>query len=257
MEGGITRLLGETMRVILCEQCGTPLPWTARYCAACGTAVSLHPVISNIPDAQDQSTNQPHVDSFQSYSFYKMPAVNDPDETQRLDHPRSSVGLDDPDETQRLNHTRVRITSGHLPAAPAVDATSHILLEDWLNDEDMDDETVLSRSDTWQKFVTRKTPVTGVGVVRAVAPSTPVPPITPLPPPYSREIDLTPEPGYKKWPPRYWFMPRVTGWISIVIIIAMFLAGGFGVYVSLGRNTATKPSTPISGRKSRPATRRE
>ncbi len=42
-------------------------------------------------------------------------------------------------------------------------------------------------------------------------------------------------------------MPRVAGWVAIVIIIALLLGGGFGVFVSLGRNASSLPSTgPLS-----------
>src|SRR6202011_4054160 len=53
-------LRGEFMRVIHCEQCGTPLPWTAQFCAICGAAVSLHPLISDYPDTSDQHTKRQH-----------------------------------------------------------------------------------------------------------------------------------------------------------------------------------------------------
>src|ERR1700681_4790072 len=120
------------MRVIHCEQWGTPLPWTAQFCAIGGAAVSLHPLISDYPDTSDQYTKRQHTGSLKTYSFYKM-------------------GQSDPDETQRINHTLVRAHSTPLPvpSALAEAAASHAFIEDWSEDEEIDNET--SRLDTWQK----------------------------------------------------------------------------------------------------------
>jgi Viral BACON domain len=245
------------MRVIHCEQCGTPLPWTAQFCAICGAAVSLHPLISDYPDASGQYTKRPRTGSLKTYAFYKM-------------------GQSDPDETQRINHTLVRANSTPLPTLPALDdaAASRAFVEDWSEDEEMDGET--SRRDTWQKFVTRKTSAIPVGTtdaeasatapyrVRAdaqplapalgngaVAPAAPIPSATA---PYRVRADAQPlapalvsPPPYKKQPPRYPLMPHLAGWVAIAIIIALLLGGGFGVFVSLGRNASSGPSTgPLS-----------
>ncbi len=132
------------MRVIHCEQCGTPLPWTAQFCATCGAAVSLHPLISDYPDTSSHYTKRQHTGSLKTIAFYKM-------------------GQSDPDETQRINHTLVRANSTPLPALPAFEdaAASRAFVEDWSEDEEIDSET--SRLDTWQKFVTRKTPAIPAG----------------------------------------------------------------------------------------------
>ncbi len=248
--------LGGFMRVIHCEQCGTPLPWTAQFCAICGAAVSLHPLISDYPDASGQNTKRPRTGSLKTYAFYKM-------------------GQSDPDETQRINHTLVRANSTPLPILSDFDAAaaSPPFVEDWSEDEELDDET--SRRDTWQKFVTRKTPAISTGTPGAETPAPPPyrvgaglapalengtpyrvglastlvsPP--PAPPPYRVRAGLAPllpPPPYKKQPPRSSLMPRVAGWVGIAIIIALLLGGGFGVFVSLGRNASTGPSTgPLS-----------
>ncbi len=145
---------GKVMRVIHCEQCGTPLPWTAQFCAVCGTAVSLHPLISDYPDAAGQYAKRPRTGSLKTYSFYKM-------------------GQSDPDETQRINHTQVRANNTQLPTVPAFDvaASSHAFVEDWSEEEAIEGE--ISRRDTWQKFVTHKTPAISVGTMDAVVPVTP------------------------------------------------------------------------------------
>ena len=267
------------MRVIHCEQCGTPLPWTAQFCAICGAAVSLHPLISDYPDASGQNKKRPRTGSLKTYSFYKM-------------------GQSDPDETQRINHTLVRANSTPLPTLPARDDApgSQAFIEDWSEDEGMDDQT--SRRATWQKFVTRKTSAVPTGTPNAATPVTPpyrvraglapalgnglapalensiapapgnglplATPITPIPPtspPYRVRAGLAPalgnglppalensvppliSPHYKKQPPRSPLMPRVAGWIAIAVIVALLLGGGFGVFISLGRNASSGPST--------------
>jgi Viral BACON domain len=242
------------MRVIHCEQCYTPLPWTAQFCAICGAAVSLHPLISDYPDASGQYTKRPRTGALKTYAFYKM-------------------GPDDPDETQRIDHSRVRAHSTPLPTVSAFDdaASTHALVEgwseeDWSEEEEMDGETL--RRDTWQKFVTRKTPAVPVGIMSAVAPVTPlnwvgadaqplapalgngpfapaapIEPVLPATPPYRVRAGLAPAQVqfYKKQPPRSPLMPRVAGWVAIAIIVALLLGGGFGVFVSLGHNPPTGP----------------
>src|SRR5579863_3699825 len=113
------------MRVIHCEQCGTPLPWTAQFCAICGAAVSLHPLISDYPDTSDQNTKRPRTGSLKTYAFYKL-------------------APEDPDETQRINPKQVRANSTQPSTLPAFDdaASSHAFIEDWSNDDEMDGEAL-------------------------------------------------------------------------------------------------------------------
>jgi hypothetical protein len=243
------------MRVIHCEQCGTPLPWTAQYCAVCGMPVSLHPLISDYPDASSQHTKRPRTGSLKTYSFYAM-GPDDPDETQPLSNPRVKTVPDDPDETQRLDHSQVRTASASMPVTPSVDnAAALAFLESWPEDEEMDEETLQWRRDTWQKFVTRKTPAIPVGTVSAVATAVSTAPVTPATPaasplPYRAGDNgsappLLPSPFHKqnKRPPRSLLMPRLAGWVAIAVIVALLLGGGFGIFVSLGHAPTTKPST--------------
>lgn len=206
------------MRVIHCEQCGTPLPWTAQFCAICGAAVSSHPLISDYLDASEHSAKRPHTGSLKTHSFYKM--------EQR-----------DPDETQRLDHAPVLADSTQLSTMSAVDdaAASRAFFEDWLEVEEIDDETMQLRRDTWQKFVTHKTPAISVATREAVAPVAPL---------YRPWAELSPAlaPPYKKQSPRSPLTPRMAGWVAIAIIIGLLLGGGFGVFVSLGQNV----NAPIS-----------
>ncbi|HEY6543005.1 MAG TPA: hypothetical protein VIZ18_18835, partial [Ktedonobacteraceae bacterium] len=240
------------MRVIHCEQCSTPLPWTAQYCAVCGTPVSLHPLISDYSDASSQNTKRPRTGSLKTYSFYKM-GPDDPDETQPLDEPHFKTVPDDPDETQRLDHSQVRTASASVPLTPAIgDAASLAFLEGWPEDEEMDEETLQWRRDTWQKFVTRKTPAIPVGAMSAVATSASVVPVTPVasPLPYRVEAELAPallpSPPHKKQPQRSSLMPRLAGWVAIAIIFALLLGGSFGVFVSLGHTPKASSTGPLT-----------
>ncbi len=211
------------MRVIHCEQCGTPLPWTAQFCAQCGTSVSMHPLISDYPDGAGQYAKRPRTGPLKTYSFYKM-------------------GQGDPDETQRINHTQVGANSTQLSTVPAFDDAprSHAFIEDWPEEEEMDGET--ARRATWQKFVTHRTPAVAVGRVSTATPITPAP-VTP--PPAGTALVTAPPPPYsEKQPARFPLMPRVVGWVAIAIIIALLLGGGFGVFVSLGHNLPG--SSPLS-----------
>ena len=246
------------MRVIHCEQCGTPLPWTAQYCAVCGTPVSLHPLISDYPDASSQVIKRPRTGSLKTYSFYAM-GPDDPDEAQPLSESRVKTVPDDPDETQRLDPSPARAASASMPVTPiAADAASLAFLESWPDDEEMDAETLQWRRDTWQKFVTRKTPSLAVGTVSVVAtaaPPAPVTPVTPAPPslPYraggnGSAPPLLPSPfhKHKKRPPRSQLMPRLAGWVAIGVIVALLLGGGFGIFVSLGHTPGAASTGPLT-----------
>lgn len=239
------------MRVIHCEQCSTPLPWTAQYCAVCGTPVSLHPLITDYPDTSGQHARRPPTGSLKTYSFYKM-GPDDPDETQALNEPHFTTGLVDPDETQRLDPSPARAAGAAVPLTPAVDTASLAFLEEWPDDGEMDEETVQWRRDTWQKFVTRKTPAIPVGAMSAVAISAPPSPVTPVAQPwhYNEGNGFTPTlpPPYKnkKLSPRSPLMPRLAGWVAIAVIIALLLGGGFGVFMSLGHSPKVSTGGPLT-----------
>lgn len=252
------------MRVIHCEQCGTPLPWIAHYCASCGEPVSLHAQISDddgVTMASGQyARQQQRPASLKTYAFYTM-GQSDPDETQRLDR-------------SRMQASRMGAVTTPLPAVSMVDDTPdfHHFIEDWPEEAGIDGEML--HRDTWQKFVTRKTPAMTIDSAGAIMPVTPPYRILDalLPPDVEDDDTVTspthmapvassyrvrtaapppalipPPPQHKKWPPRFPLMPRLTGWITIGVIIALLLGGGFGVFVSLGRNASTGPSTgPLS-----------
>ena len=236
------------MRVIHCEQCSTPLPWTAQYCAVCGTPVSLHPLITDYPDASSRQPERPPTGSLRTYSFYKL-VPDDPDETQPLEKPQFQTVPDDPDETQRLDHAAVRTSSPSVPVTPAVAVAAFPFLEDWPEGEEMDEETVQWRRDTWQKFVTRRTPALPVGAISAIATSAPPVPVTPVaqPLPYGTPaLPPLPPDKHKRRFPRSPLMPRLAGWVAIAIIFALLLGGSFGVFISLGHTPRSLSTGPLT-----------
>jgi len=231
------------VRIILCPQCSTPLPWTAQYCANCGRPVSSQ--VNSLSAAGETVSKKnyskyQHPGSLKTPSFYQI-GQSDPDETQRIDRSQSQVGA--------LN--------APLAAAPAIDNNSngHIFVEDWPEEteaEEIVSEDEMQRRATWQKVVTRKSPYVSVQDL----PSTPAPtdtpphvPATPLTPIFPitngtpiRRVARVPRTAFMPPPannnrhPRTSFMPRMTGWITALVIVALLLGGAFGVYVSLGRN---------------------
>ncbi len=240
------------MRVIHCEQCGTPLPWTAQYCAVCGMPVSLHPLISDYPDASSQQARRPPTGSLRTYSFYKMGPDDDPDETQPLEKPSLDAEPYDPDETLRLDPSPVRAVSASVPVTPPFDAAPLPFLESWSEGEEMDGETLQWHRDTWQKFVTRRPRAISVGAMSAVATSVPSVPVTPVAEPSPYRIangfapTLLPPPPHKKLPPRSPLVPRLASWVAIIFIIGLLLSGGFGVLISLGHAPKVSSTGPLT-----------
>jgi hypothetical protein len=240
------------MRVIRCEQCGTPLPWTAQYCAKCGRPVYSHAHASHENNAAPVSgkyVRRRRPGALKTPTFYKM-EQSDPDETLRLDRSQAQAQAD-----------KVGALSLPLPPppVPAIDDTSGArdFGEDW--SEDAETEEMLRRG-TWQKIVTRKTSAitafSGAVPSPSAIPATPVTPVAPwtpdTPPARTAFVPGAP-PYYKNRSPRSRrspLMPRLAGWVAIAVILALLLGGGFGVFVSLGHKPATGPlllqATPSS-----------
>src|SRR5712692_9326621 len=240
------------MRVIRCEQCGTPLPWTAQYCAKCGLPVSSHAQAhahasheNNTAPVSGKYVRRRRPGALKTPTFYKMEQS-------------------DPDETQRLDRSRAQALAGKVgavslpPPVPAIDDTSGAreFAEDW--SEDGETEEMLRRG-TWQKIVTRKTSaITALsGAVPSAMPATPATPVAPwtpdTPPARTAFVPGAPPPYYKNRSPRSRrspLMPRLAGWVAIAVILALLLGGGFGVFVSLGNKPTTGPlslqATPSS-----------
>ncbi|HEU0002198.1 MAG TPA: choice-of-anchor D domain-containing protein [Ktedonobacteraceae bacterium] len=251
------------MRVIHCEQCGIPLPWTAQYCANCGEPVSLHAQISDddgVTIESGQYAREQRPASLKTYAFYTM-GPGDPDETQRLDR-------------SRMQASSMGAATMPLPFVSTIEDTPdfHNFSEDWPEEAGIDDE--MQHRDTWQKFVTRKTPAIAIDSAGAIMPVTPpyrileevlspdlddddtiTSPMSMAPVALAYRVRTTPPPPalipppprYKKRLAFFPLMPRLTGWITIGVILALLLGGGFGVFVSLGRNATTGPSNgPLS-----------
>src|SRR5712691_2658835 len=132
------------MRVIRCEQCGTPLPWTAQYCAKCGRTIYSHE--NNAAPVSGKYVRRRRPGSLKTSTFYKM-EQSDPDETQRLDRSHSQA------QTGKAGALSLSLPPSPVPA---IDDTSGArdFGEDW--SEDAETEEMVRRG-TWQKMVTRKT----------------------------------------------------------------------------------------------------
>ncbi len=223
------------MRVIRCPHCGVPLPWTAQACAKCGRNV---PVQAQFPHDADatitiKKTARRRPPSLRTHSFYQM-------------------GQDDPDETQRIIRSQVQaenVGTRFIASTSPIGRTTGRprIVEDWPEEMEGDDER--QRRTTWQKFVTRKTQAVSIAVPMSL-PATPIPDppimsVTPVTPPFERAVSA--EPVYKNRPPRFPMISHFTGWVTILVIVALLLGGGFGVLVSLGRNTQpVVPTGPFS-----------
>jgi Viral BACON domain len=236
------------MRVIRCEQCGTPLPWTAQYCAKCGRPVYSHAKPAHENNAAPVSgkyVGRPRPGALKTSTFYKM-EQGDPDETQRLGRSQSQARTD-----------KAGALSFPLSPSPvaAIDESSGArdLGEDW--SEDAETQEMLRRG-TWQKIVTRVTPAVTAfsGTVPSAIPATPVTPVTPWTPdsPSARTafVPGAPPPYYKNRllrSRRSPLMPHLAGWVAVAVILALLLGGGFGVFVSLGHNQHGGPTPgPLS-----------
>src|SRR5438270_108675 len=222
------------MRVIRCPQCGEPVPWTASYCANCGRSVSVQAQSFNDKDAtvtlrKPRKHHRPA--SLKAPTFYTL-TTRDADETQRLDRSQTA-------RTARANPPLAAISEDESIAPER--------LQEWLDEAEFEDDTL--RRATWQKFVTHKTPrvsrspapVDTPFSVNAVSSPSPLTPMTPLTPSDNEGVMHW---VFKKKTELPLFT-RVTSWLTILVIIAVLLGGGFGIYVSLGRGSSTLPALNV------------
>ena len=222
------------MRVIRCPQCGEPVPWTASYCANCGRSVSVQAQSFNDKDAtvtlrKPRKHHRPA--SLKAPTFYTL-TTRDADETQRLDRSQTA-------RTARANPPLAAISEDESIAPER--------LQEWLDEAEFEDDTL--RRATWQKFVTHKTPrvsrspapVDTPFSVNAVSSPSPLTPMTPLTPSDNEGVMHW---VFKKKTELPLFT-RVTSWLTILVIIAVLLGGGFGIYVSLGRGSSTPPALNV------------
>jgi Viral BACON domain len=105
---------------------------------------------------------------------------------------------------------------------------------------EISDDYDIHRRATWSKIVTYKTPrvepapVIPVTTIPSPLPVTPEPAIPPPPPPA--------QPG--KVPPQepHRVPTRLFSWISVVVLVGLFLGGIFGIVLTLGRGILGQPS---------------
>src|SRR6266568_5008481 len=222
------------MRVIRCPQCGEPVPWTASYCANCGRSDSVQAQSSSDKDAtvtlrKPRKHHRPT--SLKATTFY-------------------TITTRDAGETQRIDRSQVARTGGANPPLAAVSQDESIAqgrLKEWLDEAEFEDDTL--RRATWQKFVTHKTPrvsrspapVDTPFPVNAVSSPSPLTPMTPLTPSDNEGVIHW---AFKKKTELPLFT-RVTSWLTILVIIAVLLGGGFGIYISLGRGSSTPPALNV------------
>ena len=222
------------MRVIRCPQCGEPVPWTASYCANCGRSDSVQAQSSSDKDAtvtlrKPRKHHRPT--SLKATTFY-------------------TITMHDPGETQRIDRSQTARTAGANPPLAAVSQDESIAqgrLKEWLDEAEFEDDTL--RRATWQKFVTHKTPrvsrspapVDTPFPVNAVSSPSPLTPMTPLTPSDNEGVIHW---AFKKKTELPLFT-RVTSWLTILVIIAVLLGGGFGIYISLGRGSSTPPALNV------------
>ncbi len=150
------------------------------------------------------------------------------------------------------------LSNGHSPRASvqALDNDNDLIaqqrIDEWLSENDYEDE--LERRATWQKFVTHKIPtITFVdprafaavvtGVPRPSSPSSPNSPLASAPvlPPLPVTPPINREPPRDKR--RLASFPRLSSWITVLVLLALLLGGAFGIYVSLGNYKPPANST--------------
>jgi hypothetical protein len=258
------------VRVIRCPLCREPLPWTAHYCASCGQPLSSQ----DSPLREDDST-----------ITFKKPLARQRPRTLRVP---SFYALQDNafDNGQPVQVARVE---GDAKAIPTFnisltdnDRIAQQRIEEWLSEAELSDEQI--RRATWQKVVTRPSRAVAPPAVPIVMPIKPATPVTPVPltmtPPATPaplasattpDTPVTPvspvTPRAQSGPllgfasPVKWHLqrppviPRVTTWVTAIVILALLLGGAFGIFTSLGKKSLppalmsleVSPSTIVSG----------
>ncbi len=229
------------MQVIRCPQCGKSLPWIAHYCANCGHA------LTSCDDGYDATIKFRKPARKELQASYKIPAFYAIKDGQ-LQQVAAAADI----EPRSLGN-------GHSPrvSVQTLDNDNDLIaqqrIDEWLSDNEDEDE--LERRATWQKIVTHKTPtltfvaprvfaVVDTGVPRpasSLSPNTPtasahVPPLLPVTP----LINLEPPRNKRRMPS----FPRLSSWITVLVLLALLLGGAFGIYVSLGKYNTPPKSSP-------------
>ncbi len=238
------------MRVIRCPHCGEPIPWIAHYCASCGLALPLEEASYNDDDATIPFKKPAHRERPRTLRVPSFYAVRDEQEKTLLSDNGQPILL-------------AQVSQGNAPTlfSPLAenDRIAQQRIDEWLSEAEFGDE--FNRRATWQKFVTN--PTYSIARPSAFSGARPVAPITPAPIPSS--LPLTPvtpvmpvtpvaqarppfviAPTQKRQPWRPPIVPRITSWITALVIVALVLGGAFGIFVSRGRGAIQPPASPMS-----------
>ena len=236
------------MRVIRCPQCGKSLPWIAHYCANCGHALTSH-------------------DDYDATIKFRKPARKEPQARYKIPAFYAAKNGQLQQVADVANVETRSPGNGHSPRVSVQTLDNDLIaqqrIDEWLSENEYEDE--LERRATWQRIVTHKTPTVTFAAPRAFAvdpgvprptstltPDTPktfapVFPLLPMTPPINRE------PPWNKW--RVASFPRLSSWITVLVLLALLLGGAFGIYVSLGNyNTPPKPSPNVMSLQVSPST---
>lgn len=229
------------MRVIRCPLCREPLPWTAHYCASCGQPLSsqespLHEDDTTITFKKSLARQRPR--TLRVPSFYAMQDnANDSGQSVQVASAESSAKTVPARNNSLTENDRI----------------AQRRIEEWLSEADLRNEQ--TRRATWQKVVTHPTPsivvpaanpVTPVPSVLSATPATPAPvaipatPVTSVTPRVQSGPLLGSAPPIKRYLQRPPVFPRVTSWVTALVILALLLGGAFGIFASPGQ----KPSPP-------------
>ncbi len=223
------------MRTICCPNCAEPLPWTAKYCTACGLPLPS----TGQSSATQKQANLPETRSIERRAAFKFPRFhpirnNEGLPTQPIgsedDVPTQSMLSGEDAETQRIcpGEEMVTISPSQWQQLAAGD---EMLFPTEVGDEeggDNDDE--MQRLATWNKVVSPKTrgAVLAPSSFKPLAASSQVPPVRLVQP----------------RAPRKGPHPNLLFWLSTLAIISLLLGGIFGIVNVLGRSPAAQ-SSPI------------
>jgi len=239
------------VRIIRCSNCDAPLPGQALYCAICGESLAS-PTEAFAEDNASKKGNQ-KVSSDRPVAL-KVPrffsVVMEEQATPSLVQPENlptQPGVDWQRGRERmLKRIRHSVAGwgGSRPTAspsptPTTPHTNLALTFETRNgqqvEEDLLDETIgdawHSRTN-WHKLVTAKNPAMGTQAKRKTSPEL---------------IDPTPiNPFSFVSPTRRRVPPTSMFWVSLLLLVSLFVGGLFGIAVTLGHGVFTPPPPPHS-----------
>ena len=158
------------------------------------------------------------------------------------------------------------LSNGHSPRASVQERDNDLIaqqrIDEWLSENEYEDE--LERRATWQKIVTHKTPTitfsprafAAVDTSDSRLSSSPSPNATLAPAPAFPPLPVTPPINHE--PPRHKrrmvSIPRLSSWITVLVLLALLLGGAFGIFVSLGYYTPPKSTSNTMSLRVSPST---